>query len=152
MVYGIDPQSPHPDTPVHPTKPARDPNNTPTKTVDVPPRKDVGPERASRTGKQVAQQIDPALRALMTDAQAQHQARLQGVTYTAEEYLKTNRTNNYHQARIGVLLGVMETIALGAKIVEMRNAQVSKIQILEATANLMSIISIGYDVAYALTK
>lgn len=152
LVYRIDPQSPHPDTPLSKAKPARSPNNVPTTTTNVPARPEVNPERAAQTGKQVAQQIDPTLRKLMTNAQAQHQSRLQGVTYTAEEYIKDNKTNNYHQARIGVLLGVMETLALGSKLLEMRHGNVSKIQMLEASANLMSVVSIGYDTAYALCK
>lgn len=152
LLKGIDPQSPHPATPLHPTKPAFNPNNKPTTTVDVPVRENVSPAHAVRTAKQVAQQIEPELRALMTDAQAQHQARVQGITYDIDEYLKNNRTNNYHQARIGVLLSVLETIALGSKVWGMRNGKVSKLQLVEASANVMSIASIGYDIAYATTK
>lgn len=152
LLKGIDPQSPHPDTPLHPTKPAFNPNNKPTTTVDVPVRANVSPAHAARTGKQVAQQIEPELRALMTDAQAQHQARVQGVTYDIDEYLKNNRTNNYHQARIGMLLSVLETIALGSKVWGMRDGKVNRLQVIEASANIMSIVSIGYDIAYATTK
>jgi hypothetical protein len=92
------------------------------------------------------------MRALMTDAQAQHQERVQGITYTVDEYLANNRTNNYHQARIGVLLSVMETISLGSKLWSMRDGKFTDIQVIEATANVMSIASIGYDIAYAMTK
>jgi len=152
LLKGIDPQSPHPDTPLHPTKPAFNPNNKPTTTVDVPVRANVSPAHAARTGKQVAQQIEPELRALMTDAQAQHQARVQGVTYDIDEYLTNNRTNNYHQARIGILLSVLETIALGSKVWGMRDGKVSRLQVIEASANIMSIVNIGYDIAYATTK
>jgi hypothetical protein len=152
LVYGIDPQSPHPNTPVNAARPARHPANTVTTTSDVPARPHVDPARAAQTGRQVAEKIDPTLRALMTDAEAQHQARVQGITYTADEYLAKNRTNNYHQVRVGALLGALETIALGIRLWGMRDGKVSKIEVIEASANLLSIIGIGYNTAYALTK
>jgi hypothetical protein len=155
LLQAIDPQSPHPNTPLDPNakKPARNPANIPTTTTDVPNRPNVNPERAAATGKQVAQQVDPALKKVMTDAQYQHQQRVQGVTYTVEEYLKDAKTNNYHQARIGVLLGAMETIALGVKTWEMiHSGKASKLQIIEAVGNVMSIASIGLDVCYAISK
>jgi hypothetical protein len=157
LLKAIDPQSPHPSTPM-PEDPkaqakVRNAANIPTTTTDVPNRPNVNPERAGMTAKQVAQQVDPALKKLMTDAQFQHQERVQGITHTVEEYLAVNKTNNYHQARIGVLLGAMETIALGTKVFEMmQSGKASKLQIVEAAANVMSVASIGYDVSYAMAK
>ncbi|GEM_PF-4745577 len=148
LMYGIDPQNPHldPKTRVQYTSGQEPSKSKPT---------GVDPALARDAGKDAADEAAAARQKMMTVAQYRDLQRKSGITFTAEEYLqrKSHMTSNYHQARIGALLAVMETIALGGKLHELfKQGRGTSIQYWEAVANLMSISSITCDIAYSLAK
>lgn len=150
LMYGIDPEKPHIDPKTkapYPrgTEPVRSSAN-PSAAVQV------SAEEAAKAARQEAQ---AAARKMMTVAQYRDLQRKVGITFTAEEYLsrKSHMTSNYHQVRIGGLLGVMETMALGAKLKHIYdNGGGTGIEYAEATASLFAISSIACDMGYGLAK
>ncbi len=109
---------------------------------------------AARTGKatagaaKVAEQVDGSLETLIADAQDKARAK---VKLTLDE-LKGNKnppTNNYHQTRIGVLLGCIEMIALGEKLTHFENTEKGW---LEVGGSAMAVGGIVLDTYYSAAK
>lgn len=150
LMYGIDPEKPHIDpktkAPYPPGKePVRSSSNS-SAAVQV---------SAEEAGKAAKQEAQAAAKKMMTVAQYRDMQRKAGITFTAEEYLsrKSHMTSNYHQVRIGGLLSVMETLALGAKLKHIYdNGGGTGIEYAEASASLFAISSIACDMGYGLAK
>lgn len=120
--------------------------------IESPKDAEIRRQQVAIMHRQAVAEMEAARGVLLTDAEKMHLERVQGVKYTIEEYVKDPKTNNYHQARLGVLLGVVETIGLVGKLNDIRNGKGNEILYWETLANLASIGSIGYDIAYALAK
>lgn len=95
---------------------------------------------------QTSKQIAPSLADLVADAQQKNK------TSIKLEQLVDNGsppTNNYHQARIGVVLGCIEMIGLGEKLT---HAKMDTKSALEIGGSVMAVGSIVLDVYYSATK
>ncbi|QAU34202.1 T6SS effector BTH_I2691 family protein [Janthinobacterium sp. 17J80-10] len=159
LVYGICPEKPN--KPVT-SKSPQNPDGKHVPTMDA--RREIqlnerSPKDVETARKQIAamqknaiDELEAARGALISDVEKQHLERMQGVKYTIDEYINDPRTNNLHHARIGVLLGLMETIALGGKAYDLHNGKGNPILYAETVSNLMSVVSISFDIPYALIK
>ncbi|HET7794388.1 MAG TPA: T6SS effector BTH_I2691 family protein, partial [Rhizobacter sp.] len=107
-------------------------------------------EQIRTRASQIAGEVDGSLDTLVADARAKAQAK---VKVTIEEMQKLGDkgqpTNNYHQARIGVVLGCIEMIALGDKLWKFENNSKGW---LEVGGSIMAIFSIVLDTFYAAAK
>lgn len=104
----------------------------------------------AKTAAQLADEIDESLGILVDDAKAKAKSK---VKLTLEEMQalgdKGQPTNNYHQARIGVVLGCIEMIALGDKLWRFENSLKGW---LEVGGSIMAVGSIVLDTYYAAAK
>lgn len=105
-----------------------------------------------RTGKaqvgaaKVASQVEGSLEQLISDAQQKAKSS------PALDKLKGSAkppTNNYHQTRIGVVLGCIEMIALGEKLAHFENTEKGW---LEVGGSVMAVGSVVLDTYYSAAK
>jgi hypothetical protein len=159
MMYGICPEKPNnPKSPK--TAQTPDGKHVPTsdgrREIQVGDKSsldnDVSRRQIAIMQKNALEELQASRTGVITDAERKHVERTQGIRYTAEEYVKDPKTNNYHQARLGVVLGLMESIALLCKLSEMRESGGNEMLYTQTLGNFLSVASISYDVAYALTK
>jgi hypothetical protein len=151
LMYGIDPEKPHIDPKTknpYPLgeAPVRDPSKSTTA---------IASEELEKARLKTNAEATKARKMMITIAQYRDLQRKAGITFTAEEYLnrKSHMTSNYHQARIGGLLAVMETFALAGKLSKIyKQGGEIGIEHLEAFASLLAVSSITCDIAYALAK
>ncbi len=104
----------------------------------------------AKTAAQLAGEIDDSLGILVSDAQEKAQAKVKlalGEMQALGD--KGQLTNNYHQARIGVVLGCIEMIALGDKLWRFQNTWKGW---LEVGGSIMAVGSIVLDTYYAAAK
>lgn len=95
---------------------------------------------------QTSKQIAPSLADLVADAQEKNK------THLKLDQLVGNAsppTNNYHQTRIGVVLGCIEMIGLGEKLT---HAKMDTKSALEVGGSVMAVGSIVLDVYYSAAK
>lgn len=151
LMYGMNPAGAHLDPKTK--KPYLPGQQVPEHGKEVPGA-DV--RSARDAGQTAAQEARNAGKKMMTVAQYRDLQRKQGIVFTVEEQLsrKDDLTSNYHHARIGVLLAVMEAIALAGKLHELNGKKdaISLSEYAMAAANLLAIASIGFDICYALAK
>lgn len=105
-------------------------------------------DKAGTKASKLAGQIEGSLEDLVADAQSKAQAK---VKLTLDE-LKGNKslpTNNYHQTRIGVVLGCIEMIALGEKLSHFENNTKGWF---EVGGSVMAVTSIVMDTYYSAAK
>lgn len=101
---------------------------------------------AGKANSQIKKELAPALSDLVADAQQKNKANLK------LEQLVDNKsppTNNYHQTRLGVLLGCIEMIALGEKLT---HAKLDWKSFLEVGGSAMAVGSIVLDTYYSAAK
>jgi hypothetical protein len=105
--------------------------------------------KAGVKAAKVADQVDESLETLIADAQ--QKARQKALTLDEVKRLgdKGQPTNNYHQTRLGILLGCIEMIALGEKAAHFENTEEWW---LGAGASLASVGSIVMDTYYSAAK
>lgn len=150
LMYGIDPEKPFVDPKTKGDLPA---DKEPAKERRTPTG--ANPDEAAKKAKQDAAEVEAARKKMLTTAQYRHLQRLEGVTFTANEYVnrKSHMTSNYHHVRIGALLGAMETFALAGKLYKLyKNGEMSSIEWAETVGNLASVSSIACDLGYGLAK
>lgn len=105
-------------------------------------------DKATEKAVKAAGQVDGSLEALVADAQDKARAKVR-LSLKEIEGNKSLPTNNYHQARIGVLLGCIEMIALGEKI---SHFEPNTKGYLEVGGSAMAVGSIVLDTFYSATK
>lgn len=105
-------------------------------------------DKAAAGAAKVADQVDGSLENLVADAQEKARAKVQ-LSLKEIEGNKSLPTNNYHQARIGVLLGCIEMIALGDKVAHFEPGTKGY---LEVTGSAMAVAGIVMDTFYSATK
>lgn len=106
-------------------------------------------DKATDKAAKVVAKIDGSLEVLIADAQARAREKaltLNQIRGTPADQLPTN---NYHQARIGVLLGCIEMIALGEKLSHFENNTKGW---LEVGGSAMAVGSIVLDTYYSAAK
>lgn len=105
-------------------------------------------DKAAAGAAKVASQVDDSLETLVADAQEKARAKVQ-LSLKEVEGNKNLPTNNYHQARIGVLLGCIEMIALGEKLTHFEFGTKGY---LEVGGSAMAVGSIVLDTYYSSAK
>lgn len=106
-------------------------------------------DKAADKAAKVAAQVDGSLETLIADAQAKMREKaltLSQIRGTPADQLPTN---NYHQTRLGVLLGCIEMIALGEKLSHFENNSKGW---LEVGGSTMAVGSIVLDTYYSAAK
>jgi hypothetical protein len=104
----------------------------------------------SRSTKVATQQIDGSLEALIADAQTKAQSKVKLTLEQMKGMPKSDLpTNNYHQTRMGVILGCIEMIALGEKLTHF---EANTKGFLEVGGSAMAVGSIVLDVYYSAAK
>lgn len=104
--------------------------------------------KVGRDATRVAEQVDDSLSDLVADARAKVQAKVKP-TLNQLAGNKNPPTNNYHQVRIGVLLGCIEMIGLGEKL---DHAEWNTKSYLEIGGSVAAIGSIVLDTYYSAAK
>lgn len=147
LMYGVDPENPH----IDPGSKKAYPRDYDHKSKPVPT---ADPDVANKAGQAAAKEAEDLRRKMMNASQYRHLERVQqGVVYTIDEYMQRPRTSNYHQVRIGGLLAVMETFALGNKLHAIyKSGGANSLAYWEAGASLLSVMSITCDLGYGLNK
>lgn len=103
-------------------------------------------DKAAGKATKVAQQVDGSLEQLIADAQ---QKAKQSPSLAELKGSKNPPTNNYHQTRLGVVLGCIEMIALGEKITHFENNTKGW---LEVIGSGFAVGSIVLDTYYSAAK
>jgi hypothetical protein len=104
----------------------------------------------SLSNKVASQQIEGSLEALVADAQAKAQSKVKLTLEQIKGMTKADLpTNNYHQTRMGVILGCIEMIALGEKFTHF---EPNTKGFLEVGGSTMAVGSIVLDAYYSAAK
>ncbi len=103
-------------------------------------------DKASTKATKVASQVEGSLEVLIADAQAKANKKL---TLGQLQGNASPSTNNYHQTRLGVVLGCIEMIALGEKLTHFDNDTKGW---LEVGGSVMAVGSIVLDTYYSAAK
>jgi hypothetical protein len=141
LLHGSSPKDPH--------KPAKTPTHDINNPADV--------AAAQKAGKEAAAKAQNLQEKMVDTARWRDNQRNKGITFTIEQYMDKPRTSNYHQARIGGMLAVIETIALGWKMHDIYKKSgtafsASSTEWWEAGASLLALSSITADIGYSLSK
>ena len=118
-------------------------------------RREIVGDRVREKAAKIAGQVDDSLDKLVADARAKVDAK---VKPTLAEYLENSgnpdklHTNNYHQVRIGVLLGCIEMIALGEKLNRHGLSGWDTKAKLEIWGSIFAVGSIVADTLYSAAK
>jgi hypothetical protein len=106
-------------------------------------------DKAADRAAKVAAKLDGSLETLIADSQTR--AREKALTFSQVRGASADKlpTNNYHQTRIGVVLGCIEMIALGEKLTHFENNSKGW---LEVAGSTMAVGSIVLDTYYSAAK
>ena len=103
-----------------------------------------------QVGKLVNSQVEGSLEILIADAQTKAQSKVKLTLTQMQSTPKADLpTNNYHQTRIGVILGCIEMIALGEKLTHF---EANTKGMLEVGGSVMAVGSIVLDTYYSAAK
>ncbi len=105
-------------------------------------------DKASTGAANVAAQVEGSLETLVSDAQDKARAKVRLSLADLKEN-SSPPTNNFHQTRIGVILGCIEMIALGEKLTHFENTEKGW---LEVGGSAMAVGSIVLDTYYSAAK
>lgn len=103
-------------------------------------------DKAETRAAKVASQVDDSLEALIADAQAKAR---QSPSLKQLRGNASPPTNNYHQTRMGVVLGCIEMIALGEKLTHFENNSKGWLEVGGSIAAVLGIVS---DTYYSAAK
>ncbi|RSZ57643.1 hypothetical protein HF313_27470 [Massilia atriviolacea] len=98
-----------------------------------------------KASAQIKKELAPSLTDLVADAQEKSKLSITRADIVGKEQI----TNNYHQTRIGVVLGCIELIGLGEK---MTHAKWDMKTALELSGSIMAVGSIVLDTYYSAAK
>jgi hypothetical protein len=124
-------------------------------TGDVARSTNTAQGQANVQAAKLAEQTEDSIGILVKDAQKKAQekvrlsmAELETFDINTKEAIRPP-TNNYHQARIGAALMAIEALALTNKVMHFEDTVKAKAEI---TASVMSLVSMGADMMYAVAK
>lgn len=120
---------------------------------DADRNREIAERKVDRKATKVAGQVEHSLADLVADARAKVEAKVKP-TLKELDGSKSPPTNNYHQVRIGVLLGCIEMIGLGEKLhhngLKLRDYDAKAW--LEISGSICAVSGIVLDTYYAAAK